>query len=126
MARAIREEKEEAAADLREIQQKMFDLLGEAEEIIHQVESAGLCATRAKSYWIPAIESALDHNRGNKYDTSMQSTIDELETPACTICGGEDVKKVSFEDGDHWYCEDCDQTFDPTADSGVVEQSRAA
>lgn len=64
---------------LREIQQEMLDLLGEAEDIVVRYADT-MTTARAKSYWIPHIKTALtkehEYLGGSMHD--MDDTINEM------------------------------------------------
>lgn len=64
---------------LREIQQEMLDLLGEAEEIVMR-HADTMTAARAKSYWIPHIKCALikEHEYLGSSMHDMDDTIKEM------------------------------------------------
>lgn len=67
----------EIAEILREIQEEINGLMGEAEELLRTV--GGGIEARAANYWIPHIRSSAGLEGGNKYDISIATTLDELE-----------------------------------------------
>ena len=61
---------------LTEIQESILDMMDEARTMLRDVEPA--VRARAEAYWIPHIESMAGAESGNPYDTSIQTTINEL------------------------------------------------
>jgi hypothetical protein len=64
---------------LIEIKEEMTNLLEEAGQIISQ-HPQKIVWERARAYWYAHIMGALDNDNeyGNRYDTTMQTTIDEM------------------------------------------------
>lgn len=73
---------------LRVAQEKIMEALEEAEEALGQLYECGdrMCGiqSRAKAYWLPGIRSLVGRTpdrdfTGNPYDTSIGSTILEIQ-----------------------------------------------
>lgn len=61
-------------ARLKEIQEEMENLIGEADEIIGEIATKEVAAAAA-AYWISQIEDALTNDRSG----NMLETIEEIE-----------------------------------------------
>jgi hypothetical protein len=67
----------ETAQELLSLKEQMEDLLGQAEQLLRNVEDRSIFV-RAESYWIPHIKSALG-GHGYSAMCSMEDTCNELE-----------------------------------------------
>lgn len=67
----------EVVERLLEIKEEIEELLGEAESLLHDASKITQC--RAESYWLAHMANALD-GRHNRYDYTMQHTINEIES----------------------------------------------
>jgi hypothetical protein len=77
---------QEAANELREIQEEMLELLERAKSVVKQGSTGNrLVYERAKSYWLAHAEMALTKNHGylGNSGVDMDDTIEELEALYC-------------------------------------------
>lgn len=77
---------------LKEIKDQVKDQISEAKDLLRFVKP--IIKERAKAYWLPQIETALDNDHnwlGNSMFT-MEDTIEDLD------CGEEDEDDFLFEE----------------------------
>ncbi len=107
--------RKEAADQLKEIEEKIRDLLDWAENILRRVDPAEL--DRANHYWLAHMRMALSDDHGYlSKDHTIQDSVEALAQARCEVCGDEAPDGAEL-------CGDCQATKQEHEGNEIAERA---